>query len=368
MMTTVKISDRQFRILVILFTVGSTILITPATLAKNAKQDAWMVPLVSMAIGLLNIWFFTKVAYLYPDKTFVECLEALLGKWLGKAVGLMFAFWGFITSAALVWYVGNFITSQFMPETPEFVTNLLFVSIMIFALRLGIETIAHAAEILVPWIIVLFIAVVILLLPEVKFENLLPVMENGFKPIIKATIIHSSILTYPLIALLMVFPCSVTHTKKTKKEFYIGYLIGGSMIFLTSLFTILVLGSDITSISQFPSFLLAKKISIGNILERMEGIVAVIWIITIFFRTLFYLYTGFMGLSQVLRLKDYKYILLPSGLILAVLSLIVYPNPAYASEWNTTTWVPFVGTFALILPLVLLMVAVFRKKSKTKGH
>lgn len=367
-MTMTKISDRQFRILVILFTVGSTILITPATLAKNAKQDAWIVPLISMAIGVLNIWLFTTVAYLYPEKTFIGCLEALLGKWLGKVVGLMFAFWGFITSAALVWYVGNFVTSQFMPETPEFVTNLLFVIIIIFAIRLGIETIAHAAEILMPWIIVLFIAVVILLLPEVKFENLLPVLENGIKPIIKATVVHSSILTHPLIALLIFFPCSVTRTKKTNREFYIGYLIGGSMIFLTSLFTILVLGSDITSISQFPSFLLAKKISIGNILERMEGIFAVIWIVTIFFRTIFYLYAGFTGFSQVLGLKDYKYISLPAGLILVVLLLIVYPNPAYASEWNTTTWIPFVGTFALILPLVLLMVAVFRKKSKTKGH
>ena len=49
------ISPRQFMFLVILFSVGSSILIVPTPLAANAKQDAWISISISVAIGLLLV-------------------------------------------------------------------------------------------------------------------------------------------------------------------------------------------------------------------------------------------------------------------------------------------------------------------------
>lgn len=52
-----KISIRQFTILVILFTVGGSILIVPSGLASEAKQDGWIAGLLALGIGLLIIPF-----------------------------------------------------------------------------------------------------------------------------------------------------------------------------------------------------------------------------------------------------------------------------------------------------------------------
>lgn len=86
----VKISARQIMILTALFTIGSAILIVPSGMASVAKQDAWIAALVGVGAGLLILYMYSKIAGLYPEMTLIGIMETLLGKWLGKAVGLLF--------------------------------------------------------------------------------------------------------------------------------------------------------------------------------------------------------------------------------------------------------------------------------------
>ncbi|MGW9530536.1 GerAB/ArcD/ProY family transporter [Paenibacillus terrae] len=48
----VKISSRQLLILTILFTIGTAILVIPSVMAATAKQDAWIGALVGVGAGL----------------------------------------------------------------------------------------------------------------------------------------------------------------------------------------------------------------------------------------------------------------------------------------------------------------------------
>jgi spore germination protein KB len=47
-----------------------------------------------------------------------------------------------------------------------------------------------------------------------------------------------------------------------------------------------------------------------------------------------------------------------------VLALIEYPDTAYRSWWDSKIWPPFIATFGLFLPLLLLAIA---KLSKSRG-
>jgi spore germination protein KB len=100
---------------------------------------------------------------------------------------------------------------------------------------------------------------------------------------------------------------------------------------------------------------------LADFLERMEAAIATLWIITIFYKIVIYFYGAILGLAQTLNLQDYRPLTLPMAMILIVISLIIYPNVVYANTWNSTTWIPFVLTFGLFLPLLLLIVAVLRK-------
>ncbi|MEK3886186.1 GerAB/ArcD/ProY family transporter [Bacillus sp. FSL K6-3431] len=361
-MKNVKISPRQFGILVIFYSIGTAILITPSELATIAKQDAWIASILGVGLALLLVMLYTTLGNRFMDKTFVEINEILLGKWLGKLVSLTFVFFSLIGAAILLIIMGYFVTTQIMPVTPIAAIHILFVTIVVMAVRLGIETTARAAEILFPLFVLLFIMFAVLISPQIDFQKLQPVLETGIKPIIHATISFTSIISLSPIILLMIFPVSVNQPKQAQKAFFIGTFFGGIFLIITIALTILVLGVDQTERHIYPSYAVAKKINVGNFLQRIEAIMAIMWIITIYFRLVMYFYVTVLGLSQILNLKDYRPLTLPLGIILVVLSLIIYPNIIYAAKWTKETWLPYASTYGLVLPVLLLVVAKLRKR------
>lgn len=129
-----------------------------------------------------------------------------------------------------------------------------------------------------------------------------------------------------------------------------------------------VLGTKITERHMFPSYVLAKQINIGNLLERVEILIAGIWFLTVYFKTTFYFYGFVIGLAQILNIKDYRPLVLPLGMILVVYSLVVYPNVAYMAEFDSKPYIPYVITIGLAYPLLILGVGAIRKSmSKNKN-
>ncbi|MGG1661776.1 GerAB/ArcD/ProY family transporter [Brevibacillus sp. NRS-1366] len=359
-----KINARQFGILVALYSIGTTILIIPSGLAAQAKQDAWIAAVLGVALGLLLVGLYSTLGNLLPTMTLVEMNEYLLGKWVGKAISTTFVFFNLVTAAELLYFVGNFLTTQIMPETPMEPINIIFACVIIMGVQLGIETLARSAELLFPLFIFLFFILIIFVSPQIELERIQPVLEADFKVLLRAAFYFSSVFSIPIVVLLMVFPVSVNRTKAAQKTFFSGMLIGGIVLIIIIALSILVLGPDTTARQTYPSYALAKKINVGKIFTRIEIVMAVMWFISIFFKVSFYFYAAVVGLAQTLNLKEYRFLVLPMGIIMIVLSMIVHPNVLHSEEYNKHTWLLFVATFGVFLPLLLLGVAVIRKKGK----
>ncbi|GED71122.1 hypothetical protein BRE01_48240 [Brevibacillus reuszeri] len=362
MVTEVQISARQFGILVALFTIGTPILIIPAGLAGIVKQDAWLAAVLGVGLGLLITGIYTALGRRFPTKSLVEMNELVFGKWIGKTISITFIFFNLVTAAELLFFVGNFMTTQIMPETPIQSVHILFACIVMMGIRLGIETLARSAEVLFPLFVLLFIILVIFLSPQIKIENIQPVLDTNFKVLLKGTIFFASVFSLAPVVLLMIFPASVNRNKEAKKAFFSGTMIGGFVLIMIIALTILVLGADTTARQMYPSYTLAKKINVGNFLQRIEIIMAGMWFITIFFRVCCYFYASVIGLAQTLNLKDYRFLVLPLGIIVLALSLIVHPNVVHSEEYNKREWIPYATTYGLVLPLLLLGIQSLRKK------
>lgn len=68
-----------------------------------------------------------------------------------------------------------------MPNTPMVVLNILMAGIVVMGVRLGLETFARTAEILIVVFFVILFILVVFISPEIKFENIQPVYEMGTK-------------------------------------------------------------------------------------------------------------------------------------------------------------------------------------------
>lgn len=126
MVNNLKINARQFAIFVILYSIGTTLLLVPGSLAQEVKQDAWIAALVGTGVGLLLVVLYNAVGRMFPTMTIIEMNEVLLGSWIGKAVSLTFVFFSLLSTTELLLYVGTFMTTQVMPDTPIEAIHVIF--------------------------------------------------------------------------------------------------------------------------------------------------------------------------------------------------------------------------------------------------
>lgn len=361
-----KISDLQFTILVVMYTLGSTILIIPAPMTAMAKSNAWIASIAGLLIGILFIFIYIRISVLFPDKTFVEINKMIFGKWIGNLLSILFLFTVFIMSTANLREFGDFFTTQVMVETPIHAIHILILIAAIYCIRNGLEVIARTSEIFFPWSAFFLLILIFFLIPEMKFQNLNPNFAKGVGPIAAATYPYLSLPFGELVVFLMIMPY-VSDVAKARKGYLIGVFCGGIGTVMVVVMCIAVLGADLTARSLFPTYILGKKISIGGFLERIEVLVAISWIFSLFFKLLVNIFVILLGLSQILNMNNIQPLVIPLGFILMVYSFVNFPNVVYINEIALKTWPTFSLTFFLLLPCIVLILAHIKTKVKNQG-
>ncbi|MGE7749852.1 endospore germination permease [Lysinibacillus sp. FSL R5-0849] len=361
------ISSRQFTIITFLLSIGTAILIIPSSIASSSKQDAWIAASIGVVLSLLVVKLFVTLGDQTPTLNFIEANEKLLGRFFGKITVVGFLSLTLFAGGELLYFIGAFMKTEVMPETPTMAFALLFIIIIMYATYLGIENFARSAEILFPMFVLIFIFFVVSITPQIKFENIQPIMEASKTSILYSIIRFVSVFSFSLVMLLMIYPASVNVQQSSKKGFYIGMLLGGFVLVTLITLSILVLGPANTASRTFPSYALAQRISIGNFLQRIEIIMAFMWIVSIFIRTFMYFYTTVVGIAQIMKLKDHRPLILPMGIIMVGLSQIVHPDIVHSNIYNDEIWPIYAFVCTILLPILLLIVAVIRNR-KSQGN
>lgn len=355
------ITSHQLMTITTAFVCGASTLIISSSVTALAGQDAWISTVVATLFGLVIVWINTYLGGLYPNKTYVDIIQILFGKWIGGLVVASFIYVCIVGGSQFVWYIGDFFTTQYMPQTPPYVIIALFVIAIVVALHYGIEAIARISEIFFYGIIVMFVLSMLLVAPNIEIDYVLPIFEKGFVPILKGSFPLLAFSVFPLIFLNMIYPLNIADIGAAKKSIFKGFLIGMAITFVSVSMCNLVMGSTITSNLRFPIFYLTKEINVGVIFTRLEALIVTVWLFTIFNNTVFYFYAGIIGLKQLLRLKDHKIIILPLGLIIVVISGFVYNNVPYEIKWDTEIWLMNIGTYGFIVTSMLLCVHFIKK-------
>lgn len=356
-----KISVRQFTVLVLLYTLGTTILIIPSILASNAKQDTWIAGIIGVVAGILIVFLYYGLASRFPGKTFAEILELLLGKWLGKLVSILyFCTFVFLLCVFVLRDIGDFMVTVMLVETPIQAIHITFLLVVIFTVRHGLETFARAAELFLPWVIGLYMILLLTIAPQIDMKYAQPVLEYGFKPILHAGV---SLFTFPfaeMIVFLMIIPY-VNLQDRVRRGFITGITVGGVILILLSMISILVVGISETQESIYSSYDLAKQINLGGFFQRVEAMMGFIWFTTAFVKLTILMYVLCLGLAQTFELESYKILTLPLGLIMYVFSLNIFPNVAFLIEFTETMQL-YVLIYGFIFPLLLLLISYWRRK------
>lgn len=159
-----------------------------------------------MIVGLLAIFLYSKFAKLYPNLTLIQVIQKVFGKWIGTIISLLTLMYFLIVTVGSMREVADFVTSEMLPGTPIPAILILFILIVIMATRLGIEVIGRTGEIFTPMVIILFLILTVAIIPQMEIVRMLPILEDGIKPVLRGSISISAYTFLEPVVFLMFLP------------------------------------------------------------------------------------------------------------------------------------------------------------------
>lgn len=353
----------QLTVMVFMFTIGSSILLIPSLLASGAAQDAWIAGILAMLFGIGLAMFYGRLALKFGESTFNQFCEEMLGAWLGRVVALLYVGHFLLLGTLVLRNIGDFFATQILPDTPIQIILLLFMLVVVFGLRYEFPTIARTSIVLFQWVVILFLALVLLLLPKVEVVYMKPIFEVSWGTLLRTAYPFVGTPFLELVIFLAAMPF-VRNRKKAAQAYWVGTLMGGVVLVSITLLSVLVLGPIVSANKVYPSYTLAKKISIGNIIERVEALMAALWIISIFMKISICFKVSTEVLRDALRLQEVRPLILPLAMIMICMSLVTYPDIVYSTRFIHIYWTPYAATFGVLLPLVLYVTALIRQRNR----
>ncbi len=352
-----KISGHQALMLILAAGIGNIFVVLAVPAIQEAGRDGWLSVFISygMAIGIgLSL---LDLERRFPNLTFIQLLPAVFGKVLGKLAGLSYVLGWWIMAPLIIREIAELIRF-FLPFTPTFVIVIFMALLVVYVMYKGFEVYARTAELFVVLIIFLIILILALNFSNFNWNNLTPVLVNGFSPVLKGLWVQFPYALETILFMALWLPC-LNKRQDGLRAILLGMPLAGILLTVLVAANIAFTGITLTARFIFPVFYMSRYIFIGNFLTGMEAVFMVLWLISSYLEILVFYYPSVVGLAQWLNLKEYQPLILPMMLITVILTLLP-SNVIEVIKLDTLKNPIILLPLGLLIPITWL-VAVIRK-------
>ncbi len=359
-----RISDRQAVYLIITSILPTSILFLPHMIYKGARQDAWLSVILITFFGLAAGEVIGRLARRFPAQTIVEYSRELVGPYLGGAIGLLYAGFFLYINSFVVRELAEMLTTNFYEETPIVVFVIATVFVVVYIVRHGLEVLGRVNDIVLPLILAMLGALVLFIIPTLKAQNFFPVLENGVAPVVRGGF-PAAVFFAETFVMLMLTPY-LARPDETRPVIAKAVLFLGGLQFLVILAVIGVTG-ELTANFLFPVLDLARLIRPSLFLTNVDPLILMPWILGGTVKITVFHYCATLAAAQLFRLRNYGVVAVINGIILGVLSLILWEDVVELAEQIARVIPPYFLFIQVGIPLVLLVIAVIGRKGRQEN-
>ncbi|MFZ5966640.1 MAG: GerAB/ArcD/ProY family transporter [Bacillota bacterium] len=352
------ISDKQGIFMMVLFLSGSTSIFVSGI---EAKKDSWIAIIVAVIMVFPMLLLFARLHHLYPDKDLFDIFEICFGKIIGKVLMIIFTWYTFYWAADVINNFVFFIMTVSFPETPRYVLIICLTALCAWGVRAGIEVLGKWANLFLVVVIVGLSTTVAMLIPDMKLSHILPVFQEGMKPIIKGAY---SVFTQPFVqtvAFTMFFR-NLERKTSSYKIYITGLLIGAAVSWVVSITNVLAIGAKSVELYYYPTYQTYRKINIGEFLQRVEVVIAAIFMFGGFIKISILSLCTCKGITRIFGWKEYRWIVTPIALLIMNMAYIEYSSVQEYFGFNTDIWPNYFMPFQIILPIITWAIAEIKNR------
>ncbi|HZG70990.1 MAG TPA: GerAB/ArcD/ProY family transporter, partial [Chondromyces sp.] len=303
----------------------------------------------------------------YPDILPTEYMEKIIGKVPGRVLAFLYILYFLYIGARVLRDFGSFLIIIFYTQMPLVIANALLITVIIYAVRKGIEVLARTGEMLIALMYLLAISGFILVLVSGLFQmnNLKPVLENGLMPVLKSAVTQTWYVPFgEAVVFAMLLPY-LNHPKRAKAAALSAIALSGVNLTIVMAINMGVLGLDLVVRSLFPLLTTIQAINLTGFLNRLDVYFMLALILGGFFKIGIFIYAAVSGTATLFQVKKPVKLVLPFGFIVLVLSIIIAGDfGEHAKEGLELVPLVVHLPFQVIIPTFLLVIAFLRNRKR----
>ena len=314
----------------------------PGMLIMQAGRDAWLSVLGGWFLDVMLALVYAYMGIRFPGENFVQYSITILGKYLGRMVGILFPLFFLLVCTIVLRGLSHVVNTVFLPNTP--LNVILYLAYLVTALigRKGIEVIARMTEILGPLFIISIVIICLLVLPSFHIARLKPQFDEGVAPfLVGAPLILTSFGVCIIMAMYIPL-CNRPENGFLAK--FSAISMGALVVGLVTVLSVGIFGIKDAQHIFSPGLQLAKMINFSNYFERVEMVWLLILVGSAIVASSSLLWAFGEGLAQVAGLKNYQPLIYPGALIALVLCIVSFPNNLQQTNFYHYTF-PIVAAF-----------------------
>lgn len=357
-----RISGRQFIYMIILFLLGSNLVMG---ILSDAKQDSWLANLTGILLAVPMAFAYARIQQLHPGKNLFDIVIDLFGRALGKIIILLYALYAIHLGSGVLRTISEFIQISNMPETPQIMTLSVFTLLCIWLVKSGIETMGRISKAAFFIILISVSITLILSAKDMDFNSIRPIFATDFSVFVDSSTTAFA-LPFAEIVLFTVLYSAVDRKENPYKLYVSGLCAAGLMLVVISLRNLFVLGVPAALTYTFPSYQAVSMITIGDFFTRIEVLIGLNLVLSGLLKVCVCLFSASSGLAKLLNLDDHRSTAAPVGAIMAMLAVIMFSNSIEITDW-LKVYKYFALPFQVILPLVILVTAEIKMRIRNLG-
>lgn len=316
-----KISPHQFTTLGAAVLLGGSFLPLATFVTAAGGRDGWMTVLPALAVAIPYGLMVLSLLSRYPHENLLQISEKLLGKWIGKTIGIIYTLISGYYGGLMLTVIGVIFEQSIMHLTPRWVFYLGGLLLVFYLAETGVEVFARFSEVVFPIVVIAMVLNIGLSLPRIEQGELLPILSEGLKPLFFGAL---KVIPFPmeyilfLAGILTFLPIGKQELGQLKTGVWRAVFLVGILDTLVVLIQILVFGPVETIRIAFGLLVLGKMVEISRTIAGVESLFMMIWLGALVIKSCAFFFMMTWGLETVFNLQGLKWRLAVSAVFLGI--------------------------------------------------
>lgn len=352
-----KISMRQALMIIVGMVFSPAVRLFSSFVSGRGDQSSWIASLFSGAFMILFVfvlWWLIK-----QNRNFYQHLEYSFGTNFSKFIGIIYVIWGVLLTSVQMRYYAQRVASTIYTEIEMDIFAIIMVGIIVYSLRKGISVIARMNELLLPMIIVVSVALLAFLTPDIETKVLVPIYD--WKSLTHVAIFNLGSFGY--LTFVVFFLDEINDHEKFKKQTICG-IIAVTLFTMWLFITVIgTLGPHIIEKLPYPFFSVVKQISLGEFLQHIEAFVITLWILSDFVLISFIGAATIKLLGGITRTHDTKELIFPYFVLCLTLVPMMGRTNYELEILSEKVFIPLNIILLFIFPFVMFLRGFFKERT-----